>query len=306
MEVMRDGRFTYRYTGEVQFLSSISTFDADRGRVPVFDPDSQVCYDDPPRSGSRGQGSGKSPAVNVTDVAPVPMPVPVPPPPPPPPAPAPSTGGVQVTVAPPPMMSVPVIRPHRKCTAAELAERRRGWERDMAAMRSDRERERNQMKAMFGGIDPTDPATMTEFANRLQGQGGWKKVVHKGEGLFDVEYEISGRLDHDFVFPVFDRIEFIIPFVQATRVNSGRVRITAPAFAKPGGESAATFPAAAMMGRERRWPFREAEGTFTLVTDAEILTNNTRDGPSSEGGSRVLRWTVTPLDRARPEALLQL
>ena len=216
---------------------------------------------------------------------------------------------MQVTASPPPpTVQIPVVRPHRPCTAEELAQRRRDWERNMAADRSGRDREREQMKAMLGGIDPSDPATMTEFATRLQGQGGWKKVVHKGEGLFEVDYEISGRLDHDFVFPVFDRIEFIMPFVQAARLGPDRIRVTAPAFVKPGGDWMGMSPAgaAAMMGRERRWPFREAEGTFTLVTDAEILTNNTRDGPSSEGGTRTLRWTVSPLDRARPEALLKL
>ena len=118
---------------------------------------------------------------------------------------------------------------------------------------------------------------------------------------------MSGLLDRDFVFPVFDRVEFILPFVQATRLGSGRVRVTAPAFVKPGADWMGMSGAgAAAMGRGRGWPFREAEGTFTLVTDAAILTNNTTDGPSSEGGSQILKWTVSPLDRARPEALLQL
>lgn len=310
MEVMRDGRFTYRYTGEVQFLSSISAMDAERGRIRQFDADSQVCYDPPPGSGRRGEGAGKGGAVNVTVAEPQPLPVPAPPAPPPsPPPPQPPGPRVQVTVSPPPpTIQVPVIRPHRKCTAEELAQRRRDWERSMTETRSRRDRERDQMKAMLGGIDPGDPATMSEFARRLQGQGGWKKVVHKGDGLFEVDYEISGRLDHDFVFPVFDRVEFIMPFVQATRLGSGKVRITAPAFVKPGAEwmGMSAAGAAAAMGRERNWPFREAEGTFTLVTDAAILTNNTREGPSSEGGSQILKWTVSPLDRGRPEALLQL
>jgi hypothetical protein len=210
-----------------------------------------------------------------------------------------------------PTISTSSPRESRKCTAAELEEKRRNWERMRAERREREERESAAMKAMFGGIDPSDPKTMDEFARRLQGQGGWRRIVHKGSGVFEVDYQVSGRLDHDFVFPVFDGVDAIIPFVQAVQRGGGKIRVTAPAFVKPGGGDRmgmSAFGAAAMMGEGGRnpWPFKSPEGSFTLTTDGEFLTNNTRDGPTVQGASKSLRWTITPLDTAKPEALIQL
>jgi hypothetical protein len=194
----------------------------------------------------------------------------------------------------------------RPCTAEEIADKRREWEEN----RDRQKREAESMKAMLGGIDPSDPKTMDEFARRLQSHEGWKRAVHKGDGVFDVEYEVSGRLDHDFVYPVFPGVDYIIPFVQVTRRTGGRVGIAAPAFtqAQDGGFGQAAM-GGAMAGMNPKGapsPFKRPEGSFTLTTDAEILTNNTNDGPSGGAGAKVLKWIVGPLDTKKPEALLKL
>ena len=48
-----------------------------------------------------------------------------------------------------------------------------------------------------------------------------------------------------------------------------------------------------------------SEGVFTLVTDAEVATNNSEEGPASDGGKQRIEWRITPLNRTAPEALLR-
>jgi hypothetical protein len=287
LNVRKDGSFTYRYTGEILLLTAHSAMLAAQGMEggeDSFDPEGQLCWD----GGSDDMGpdpdldAPASFAQRPVTTMPVPVEVDVD-----------ASGG-------------------RPCSAKEIETRRKAWEANRAARRQEKERETAMMKAILGGMDPSDPETMTEYARRLQGQGGWKKVTFKGNGLFEVDYEISGRLDHDFIFPVFDGMEIIVPFVQATQAGAGRIRVTAPAFVRPTGDRSGMSAmgaagAAAMMGKgDKGWPFKPPEGTFTLTTDAEILTNNTRDGPAAQGASKVLRWTVGPLDTTKPEALLRL
>ncbi len=285
MTVLKDGSFTYRYAGEIQMLTAQSMMGAlaeQESADDTFQPDDQVCSDEPQGAAlyRSSDASLRPPVVRAMSMQ--------------------GTEDVLESVN------------SRPCTKAELEVKRREWESGRATRRAEKEREKAAMKAVLGGIDPNDPATMTEFARRLEGQGGWKKVVHKGNGLFDVVFEISGRLDHDFVFPVFPNVDFIIPFVQAAQYGGGKVRITAPALVKPGsglngGMNAQAIGAAAAMGKGGdQWPFKAPEGTFTLTTDGSILTNNTREGPATQGGLKVLTWPVSALDTAKPEALIQL
>ncbi|HEY0625143.1 MAG TPA: hypothetical protein VGD10_00260 [Allosphingosinicella sp.] len=198
----------------------------------------------------------------------------------------------------------------RDCTDQEIEAERKKWEEGKDERAEEKKREAAMMKAMLGGIDPTDPKTMDEFAQRLQGYEGWKSVTHKGNGLFDIQYEVTGRLDHDFVYPVFPGVDYLIPFVQVTRRTGDKVRIAAPAFIEgnEGSLSAATVSSAMQGMGEMMKPgtLKKPEGTFTVTTDAEILTNNTNDGPAKAGTMRVLKWVVGPLDSKKPEALLQL
>ena len=98
-------------------------------------------------------------------------------------------------------------------------------------------------------------------------------------GIFDVDYEMSGKLDRDFIFPVFPRFNFIVPAVMITRRDDKAVLVRAPGFDS---SSAASGPGglSPMTGNPSK-----AEGVFTLRTDAEILTNS-EEGPSSKGAGR--------------------
>lgn len=187
----------------------------------------------------------------------------------------------------------------RECSAEEVAEQRRTFDEEQEAREQREAKERAQMAAALGGLDPGNEATMDEFAARLQREVGWKTVIHRGAGVFDVDYEMSGTLDRDFLFPIFPRFDFVVPFVVVTRRDDGAILVRGPGLGESG-SAAAGRPAAGMGNTMSR-----SEGVFTLVTDAEVATNNSEEGPESEGGKRRIEWRITPLNRTAPEALLR-
>ena len=191
--------------------------------------------------------------------------------------------------------------PKGTCTEGQIAEKRSEWETLKEAREASRRQDAEAAKTMLGGLDPDDPATMEEFARRIEGHEGWKRVRHKGKGVFDVHYEIAGRLDRDFVYPAFPEVDFVIPFIHVSKLAGNRVRVTAPAFVQRG----SGLPPI-MGGASSPLSPVKAEGSFTLTTDARIVTNNTREGPAGPAAAQVLTWKVGALDKEKPQALLQL
>ena len=53
-------------------------------------------------------------------------------------------------------------------------------------------------------------------------------------------------------------------------------------------------------------PVSHAQGRFTIITDGEILTNNSEDGAAPHAIGRQLHWDVTSASRKIPEALIRL
>ncbi|MES2494360.1 MAG: hypothetical protein V4579_13920 [Pseudomonadota bacterium] len=197
----------------------------------------------------------------------------------------------------------------RPCTAAELHKQRRAWEDQREAGNEKSRQEEETMKALLGGIDPSSPQAAEELAARLRRQAGWKSVVHQGDGLFTVDFAITGRVDHDFAFPTIERFPMANPFVQLTRRTDGTVRIEAPGFgAGPGGGN----PLAAMMGGIGGMAGTNApavprmDGTFTLTTDGAVLANNTDEGPRPDPSGQKLSWAINPRAAAAPTALVRL
>lgn len=197
----------------------------------------------------------------------------------------------------------------RVCTREELAEQKREWEEQQGAATRRQARDTESMKAMFGGIDPADPRAAEELAARLRRQAGWRKVVHRGDGLYDVDFVMEGRLDHDFAFPTIERFPSANPFVQLFRRADGTVRIDAPGFAPAAaGEPYRGWMQAAAVseGRQRTPQLPVIDGTFTITTDADVLANNTDEGPQAETDGQRLEWRVSPRSQAAPTALLRL
>lgn len=216
----------------------------------------------------------------------------------------------------------------RECTAEEKAEHRRAWDEGAAARKAKQEQEAAAMRAMLGGIDPSDPAAAEELAARLRRQVGWKRVDHKGDGLFDVSFALTGRLDHDFLFPTLEGFPMANVFVTATRRVGGAVRIDAPGFGPPaggnpfqammmGGMMAGAAEAAAAeaasgdgaddAGTAQAMPQAPMpDGTFTVITDGEILANNTDEGAVVGAGGKTLTWQINVRTKQAPTALIRI
>lgn len=198
----------------------------------------------------------------------------------------------------------------RECTADELAQQRADYDQRIADKKRTDEEEARKMREMFGGIDPTDPASGDELAKRIERQAGFDKVTHKGNGLFDVSFRVSGRLDHDFIFPTFERLPVGNYFVFAGRRDDGAVRIDAPGFVgQPAGN-----PMQAMIGGMNQGAgngdlppgMPVPDGTFSIVTDGEILANNTDEGPEADARGKKLVWKIDRSSSAPPTALIAI
>lgn len=192
----------------------------------------------------------------------------------------------------------------RPCTDAELAERA-----------SDEAMGRQIMQGMVGGVDLSNPENVAEMTAMLERQAGWNSVEFVGDGVFDVDFSITSTLGHDFDFPTFEDMPISNGFVQARLRDDGRAHISAPGFSPAGGNPMAAvfmgmFGAFAEGAAEGEGPppgmdMRQPEGTFRLITDATILTNNTDEGPQPDPRGQMLVWEIDGRTTAPPAALLQ-
>lgn len=183
----------------------------------------------------------------------------------------------------------------RACTAAEIDEQKNAYEKK----RKDSE----QMAKMFG-LPGLDDASNRAFAAKLSKYAGWRSVTYRGKGVFDVDYHFEGRATQDFLFPALPDNNMIIPFIAIRRRADGAVLVTAPAFT---GGAGPMGPAAAGAGdMAKGGPMSRAEGRFTVITDGEILTNNSEDGAAPSPIGRQVHWDVGPASNKIPETLIRL
>ena len=183
----------------------------------------------------------------------------------------------------------------RPCTKAEIAEQKNAFEKK----RKDSE----EMAKMFG-LPGLDDASNRAFAAKLMKYAGYRSVTYRGNGVFDVDYHFVGSAKQDFLFPALPDNNLIIPFIALRRRADGSVLVTAPAFT---GGSGPMGPAAAGAGdMAKGGPMSRAEGRFTIITDGEILTNNSEDGATANPVGRQLHWDVGPASNKIPETLIRL
>lgn len=198
----------------------------------------------------------------------------------------------------------------RPCTSDELAEQRKTWELAKTEAETKRKSEADGFKAMLGGIDPSDPRAAQDFADRLRKQAGWRKVIYKGDGLYEVDFAITSRLDRDFAFPTIERFPMGDAFVTISRRQDGTLRIDAPGLSAAADAAAANpmLASLAMAGAKDGMPANQPhpEGRFTLTTDATILSNNTEEGAKPSPNGQRLDWDATAQPTPAPMAVLKL
>jgi len=205
----------------------------------------------------------------------------------------------------------------RDCTAEELAGQKTDWDANQAQNKQKDAEQAQKMAAIMGGIDPNDPEAGNKMATMLERQRGWNSVRYVGDGLFNVEYAISGKLSHDLTFPVMEGVPVPSPFIQAIVRDDNIIRVNAPGFAKQeggglmtgmimGGFAQGMSDAMAEEKPEGQAGIPEIRGTFRVITNGQILANNTDEGPAASGDYQTLTWDITSSTSSVPTALVKL
>jgi hypothetical protein len=194
--------------------------------------------------------------------------------------------------------------PVRPCTEAELAKAKKDYETKLTERAKSKRDDAEQMAKIFG-LPGLDDESNRAFAAKLSKYAGYRSVRYRGKGVFDVDYHFEGRATQDFVFPALPDNDFLIPFVAIRRRADGAVLVTAPAFTGGAGPLGARAGTAAASGM-KDGPVSKAQGRFTVITDGEILTNNSEDGAAPHALGRQLRWDVGAASSKIPETLVRL
>ena len=148
----------------------------------------------------------------------------------------------------------------------------------------------------------SDEAQMQAIAAALSKEKGFRSARYMGDHRFEIDYAISGRLTHSFLFPFNSDAEIVLPFVVVELRGDDRVRMKAPGYSNsfdksrepmgqggPGGDAA-----------------KALDGSFTLTTNAEIVSQNQEDGAQSTPQGKRIVWRVTPLTSEAPMATLRV
>jgi hypothetical protein len=189
----------------------------------------------------------------------------------------------------------------RACSAAEIAKQKADYEKAAAEKRKQTE----QAAAMFG-LPGLDDASNRAFAAKLMKYAGWRSVTYRGNGVFDVDYHFVGSDRQDFVFPALPDNDLLLPFIAIRRRADGSVLVTAPALTGGAGPLMQRMAAAGAAGNAKTDMVSHAQGRFTVVTDGEILTNNSEDGPAANPLGRAVHWDVNTDFKKIPETLIRL
>lgn len=135
------------------------------------------------------------------------------------------------------------------------------------------------------------------IAEALRKEAGYRKVDYAGDGKFVIDYAMSGRLTHNFIYPFNADAEVVFPFVAIELRGRDTIRVKAPAFAA--GSSSTGMPGPEGLGDK-------LDGVFTLTTDAEIVSQNNEDGATTAARGKSIRWKASPTTRDAPMAVLRV
>ncbi len=162
----------------------------------------------------------------------------------------------------------------------------------------------------FGDTEE-DATKLHQLVTTLRSEYGFRSVRYIGNRKLAIDYRISGKLDHAFIFPFNPDGEIMFPFLAIELRGKDRLRVKAPGFAND--ESASSSMGGmggmgamgGMSGGEG--PGSLLDGSFTLTTTAEVVSQNQEEGAQAQpDGSKKIVWTVNPNTRDAPMAVLQV
>lgn len=152
------------------------------------------------------------------------------------------------------------------------------------------------------GIDQGDEAQMRAIAEALTREKGFRSARYMGNRRFEIDYAISGRLTHSFLFPFNSDAEIVLPFVAVELRGDDRVRMKAPGYSSSFDKSREPMGT----GNAGSEAAKALDGVFTLTTDAEIVSQNQEEGAQAAPGGKRIVWKITPLTREAPMATLRI
>jgi len=194
----------------------------------------------------------------------------------------------------------------RPCTADEIARKKAEFEKSEATRVQNQRKQAEQAAAMFG-LPGLDDASNRAFAAKLMKYAGWRSVTYRGNGVFDVDYHMQGRATQDFVFPALPDNDLLLPFIAIRRRADGSVLVTAPALTGGAGPLMERMAGSGFASSDTKTSMvSHAQGRFTVITDGEILTNNSEDGPAAHPIGHQLHWDVDSTSKKIPETLIKL
>lgn len=157
---------------------------------------------------------------------------------------------------------------------------------------------------------PADAKKMEALADALSHEYGYRSVKYLGNYRFAIDYAITGKLDHSFLFPFNVDGEVIIPFVVIELRGKDKIRLKAPGYARNENSGGGAMGGMGAMGGGSP-ASKEAEnaldGVFTLTTDATIISQNQENGAETlPDGRKRITWRATPATKDAPLAVVQV
>jgi hypothetical protein len=149
---------------------------------------------------------------------------------------------------------------------------------------------------------------MKTLAEALSREYGFRSVKYIGNRKLAIDYAISGRLDHAFVFPFNPDGDVILPFIAVELRGKDRLRVKAPGYANQQSMSASLGGLGGMPAAGADADASSAlDGTFTLTTNATIVSQNQEDGAQTlPDGAKKIVWKANPQTKEAPLAVLQV
>jgi hypothetical protein len=163
-------------------------------------------------------------------------------------------------------------------------------------------------------LTPEEKAKQDEnfrkLAVEVAREAGYRTVEYRGNGIFYVDYQISGVLTHSFVYPYNLDNQMIWPWIAVELRGKDLVRVKAQGFARPDASGMGVGGMGSSMGA---MPFagigdavNRLDGTFTLTTDAELVSQNNEEGAATTGSTRTVTWKVSSTTKDAPMASIRV
>lgn len=149
-------------------------------------------------------------------------------------------------------------------------------------------------------------AKMRAMAEALAKEHGYHSVRYAGNNVFDIDYAITGRLNHGFVYPFNIDAEIVFPFIAIELRGTDRLRVKAPGYANGEAKNQGGMGGAMGMGGGTRKMDEALDGTFTLTTNAEIISQNQEDGAKPHASGKSVTWKVNAMTKDAPTAVLRV